>query len=150
MGRVVLVHFEPLAEPLREPLREHLGQTFDQARIVVAPPLLDEATLRELLDEVGLPLFLNFVGRMSASALQHQARLSQAAEEGDHAGARLAAHSLIGLLGHFGLKGAAALARQIESAPEPAHAARLRRVELERTLSDSLELLPVRARNIAA
>ena len=67
----MLVHFEPLAEPLREPL----GQTFDQARIVVAPPLLDEATLRELLDEVGLPLFLNFVGRMSASALQHHKRL---------------------------------------------------------------------------
>ena len=146
MGRVVLVHFEPLAEPLAETFAE----TFGQAPVIAAPPLLDDAALRELLEEVGLTLFLNFVARMSASALQHQARLARAVEDGDHASARVAAHSLIGLLGHFGLKRAAALARQIESAPEPARVARLRLIELERTLADSLELLPLRAHDFAA
>ncbi len=133
-----------------EPLAEHRSENFDAAPIAAAPALLDEAALRELLDEVGLPLFLSFVARLSASALQHQARLAQAAREGDHAGARFAAHSLVGLLGHFGLKQAAALARQIESSPDPAHAARLRFHEIEVTLSDSLELLPLRAHAIAA
>lgn len=115
-----------------------------------APALLDEAALRELLGEVGLPLFLNFVARMSVSALAHQARLARAASEDDHAGAKLAAHALIGLLGHFGLKRATALARRIESAPEPARAAALALAELERTLAESLELLPARAQKYAA
>lgn len=117
---------------------------------LLAPALLDETVLRELLDEVGLPLFMNFVARMSASALDHHARLALAAQENDHASARLAAHALIGLLGHFGLKRAATLARRIENAPEPAHEAGLALAEMERTLSDSLELLPLRASRIAA
>lgn len=134
MGRAVLVHVE----------------TYKDDRSLFAPALLDEAVLRELLEEVGLPLFMNFVARMSASALDHQARLARAAQENDHASARLAAHALIGLLGHFGLKRATALARRIENAPEPAREAGLAFAEMERILSDSLNLLPERASRIAA
>ena len=134
MGRAVPVHVE----------------TYRDEPISFAPALLDEVILRELLDEVGLPLFMNFVARMSASALDHQARLAQAAQENDHASARLTAHALIGLLGHFGLKRATALARRIEKAPEPAREAGLALAELEQILSDSLELLPLRASRIAA
>lgn len=125
-------------------------ETPNEDPVFNAPALLDEATLRELLEEVGLPLFMNFVARMSASALVHQARLVRAAQHDDHADARLAAHAMIGLLGHFGLNRAAALARQIESAPHPARAAGLTLPELERTLCESLDLLPERARKIAA
>lgn len=134
MGRAVLSHVE----------------TYKDDPSLFAPALLDEAVLRELLDEVGLQLFMNFVARMSASALDHQARLAKAAQENDHASARLAAHALIGLLGHFGLKRAAALARRIETAPDAAREAGLALLEMERTLNDSLELLPLRASRIAA
>ena len=125
-------------------------ETYKHDPSLFAPALVDEAVLRELLDEVGLPLFMNFVARMSASALDHQARLARAAQEDDHASARLAAHALIGLLGHFGLKRASALARRIEKAPEPAREAGLALAELKQILADSLELLPLRAGSIAA
>ena len=134
MGRAVQVHVE----------------TYQDDPALLASTLLDEAVLRELVDEVGLPLFMSFVARMSASTLDHQARLALAAQENDHASARLAAHALIGLLGHFGLKRAAALARQIENAPEPAREAGLALVEMARILRDSLELLPLRASRLAA
>ena len=49
-----------------------------------------------------------------------------------------------------GMKRATALARRIEKAPEPAREAGLALAEMEQILSDSLELLPVRASRIAA
>lgn len=109
-------------------------------------PLLDERVLEELIAEVGIATFLDFVGRMSAAALSHHARLSSALLAGDDEAARLAAHALCGLLGHFGLKQAACLSHAIETSgagPQDCTA-------LESVLRASLEALPHYARKLAA
>jgi hypothetical protein len=107
-------------------------------------PLIDDATLRELIDEVGLHLFEAFSARMQASASAHLADLRAGPAQ-----AARAAHALCGLLGHFGLRRAAELARALQGSPAGAPEAAGLVDALEATLAESLRDLPARARRLA-
>ena len=107
-------------------------------------PLIDEAVLRELVEEVGLELFEAFSARMQASARGRLADLRAGPAQ-----AARAAHALCGLLGHFGLRRAAELARALQSAPAGAPEAAGLAEALEATLAESLRDLPARASRLA-
>ena len=107
-------------------------------------PLIDDGALRDLLEEVGLDLFLAFAARMRASAQIHLEALERPEE------APRASHALCGLLGHFGLMRAAELARAIQPLPPADPQAPPLVAALKAALADSLAQLPDRARALAA
>lgn len=109
-------------------------------------PLLEDAVLEELIAEVGISTFLDFVGRMASAALDHHARLARALAAQDADATQRAAHALCGLLGHFGLTRAARLSHAIENAKAGPDACAM----LAAVLQTSLEALPQYARRLAS
>ena len=117
------------------------AQISDARAAALGAPLIDETVLRELIEETGLDLFLAFAARMEASARSHLRDLAAGGE-----GAARAAHALAGLLGHFGLARAAALARALQGTMGAGPLAGA----LEAALAESLAGLADRARALAA
>ncbi len=83
----------------------------------LAAPLVDEAVLSEILDELGREHALQMMQMVERDARKRLLALVDSMSRRDMRAIHVNAHALAGLLAHFGLARAAACSRALKAAP---------------------------------